>query len=291
MTPEIPNIPDGMAPDTFIQYLRNSKMYRSADEVERKYGKASLSELQELSAKIGGDPITTLGSSSTEDWLEKFITINPEMLRLKHQARKLVNISDPVLIQGETGTGKELIARALHGSRPGKFIAVNCTSLPSELIESELFGHVRGAFTGAFNDRRGKFREALDGTIFLDEIGDMPYDMQSKLLRVLQERIVIPIGCEKEIDVSSVRVISATNILDLNTKGFRSDLLWRLKIFLLKTLPLVSRLEDVRIYLETKAPKFYEKLTPGYFDREFEGNYRELNAHIRRWEILGEIPE
>jgi len=266
-------------------------MYRSADEVERKYGKASLSELQELSAKIGGDPITTLGSSSTEDWLEKFITINPEMLRLKHQARKLVNISDPVLIQGETGTGKELIARALHGSRPGKFIAVNCTSLPSELIESELFGHVRGAFTGAFNDRRGKFREALDGTIFLDEIGDMPYDMQSKLLRVLQERIVIPIGCEKEIDVSSVRVISATNILDLNTKGFRSDLLWRLKIFLLKTLPLVSRLEDVRIYLETKAPKMYEKLTPGYFDREFEGNYRELNAHIRRWEVLGEIPE
>lgn len=288
-----PQIPQGFDADTYIQYLRNTNLGHVADKLERELRKASPTELRELSAKVGGDVAKTLGSTTTEDWLARLITGDKTMLDLKHKVRRLVSIQDPVLIQGETGTGKELIARALHGHRQGKFVAVNCTSLPSELIESELFGHVRGAFTGALVDRKGKFREALGGTIFLDEIGDMPLDMQSKLLRVLQEGIVVPIGSETEYDVKSVRVVSATNvgINDLTTTtAFREDLLYRLCVFLLQTTPLRARLDDVKLILEKLAPRLKEKLDPIYYARKFRGNVREVLADIRRWEVLDELP-
>jgi DNA-binding NtrC family response regulator len=154
-----------------------------------------------------------------------------------------------VLILGETGTGKELVARALHqhGGRKAKpFVAVNCAAIPSELLESELFGHVKGAFTGAGADRQGAFRDADGGTLFLDEIGDMPIAMQAKILRILQEQIVAPVG-GRPVAVN-VRIVAAThrNLESLAASGaFREDLLYRLNVLPIALPPLRERLADI----------------------------------------------
>ena len=207
-----------------------------------------------------------------------------------------------VLITGENGTGKELVARGLHEASPRRdqaFVEVNCAAIPSELIESELFGHMKGSFTGAFADRAGKFEQADDGTLFLDEVGDMSLSAQSKLLRVLQEGVVTRIGGSKSIEVD-VRVLAATN-KDLEGEiaeaRFREDLLYRLNVVPIEVPPLRERLEDVPAlvahFAEALAEsagvpgkKFAEDAIARLQTRAWPGNIRELRNAVERALIL-----
>lgn len=181
---------------------------------------------------------------------KSIIGTSPAMRRVFERMSRIAKTDSTVLITGESGTGKELVARALHhnGQRTGKaFVAVNCGAIPESLLESELFGHVKGAFTGAIRDKAGKFEAAHHGTIFLDEIGTMPQHLQSKLLRVLQEQEVERVGSNRPTKLD-VRVISATN-LDLEQevrKGqFREDLYYRLNVIPLQLPPLRERQQDI----------------------------------------------
>jgi transcriptional regulator with PAS, ATPase and Fis domain len=175
---------------------------------------------------------------------------SPVMLRIVHLVESLQRSEATVLVTGESGTGKELIARALHANSPrctGPFVAVNCGALPGDLLESELFGHVRGAFTGAVRDRVGRFDLAKGGTIFLDEVGDIPLHLQVKLLRVLQERRFERVG-ESAPRPMDARVIAATNVdlLDAIRAGrFRDDLYYRLRVVPIHVPPLRERVEDI----------------------------------------------
>ena len=178
------------------------------------------------------------------------------MQRLFGLLERLAAISSTVLIQGESGTGKELVARALHyhsARRRHPFVPVNCAALPEGLLESELFGHAKGAFTGAQIARRGLFLEASRGTLFLDEIGDMPLGMQAKLLRVLEQRQIRPVGSDREVAVD-VRVLAATN-RDLGSAvqqgKFREDLYYRLRVMPVQVPPLREHREDIALLAET----------------------------------------
>jgi len=207
-----------------------------------------------------------------------------------------------VLITGENGTGKELVARGLHEASPRReqaFVEVNCAAIPSELIESELFGHMKGSFTGAFADRAGKFEQADGGTLFLDEVGDMSLSAQSKLLRVLQEGVVTRIGGSKSIEVD-VRVLAATN-KDLEAEiaegRFREDLLYRLNVVPIEVPALRDRLEDIpalvthfaeRLAAGAGVPgkKFADDTIRRFQSRQWPGNIRELRNAVERALIL-----
>jgi DNA-binding NtrC family response regulator len=178
------------------------------------------------------------------------ITRSPKMLAVLRAAEKTANSAIPVLIEGESGVGKELIARAIHGSgdrRAKPFVAVNCGALPENLVESILFGHEKGAFTGAAERHDGKFVEASGGTLFLDEVGELPPPAQVKLLRAIQESEVEPVGAKKPIKVNA-RIISATNrdlMTDVKSGRFREDLFYRLHVFPILVPPLRERVEDI----------------------------------------------
>ncbi|PHM46257.1 sigma 54-dependent response regulator [Xenorhabdus mauleonii] len=183
-------------------------------------------------------------------WSEQIVTRSPLMLRLLEQAKMVAQSDVSVLINGQSGTGKEVLAQAIHRASPRAkkpFIAINCGALPEQLLESELFGHAKGAFTGAVSSREGLFLAAQGGTLFLDEIGDMPLALQVKLLRVLQERKVRPLGSNRDIDID-VRIISATH-RDLpkamQRNEFREDLYYRLNVVNLKIPALNERAEDI----------------------------------------------
>ncbi|VEA67283.1 Quorum-sensing regulator protein F [Serratia plymuthica] len=185
-----------------------------------------------------------------DSWREDIVTRSPIMLRLLEQAKMVAQSDVSVLINGHSGTGKEVLAQAIHAASPrGKkaFIAINCGALPEQLLESELFGHAKGAFTGAVSNREGLFQAAAGGTLFLDEIGDMPLSLQVKLLRVLQERKVRPLGSNRDLDID-VRIISATH-RDLQKamakNEFREDLYYRLNVVNLKIPALNERAEDI----------------------------------------------
>ena len=187
---------------------------------------------------------------SDNAWSEAIVTRSPLMLRLLEQARMVAQSDVSVLINGQSGTGKEVLAQAIHAASPraaNAFIAINCGALPEQLLESELFGHAKGAFTGAVSSREGLFQAAEGGTLFLDEIGDMPQALQVKLLRVLQERKVRPLGSNRDLDIN-VRIISATH-RDLpkamEKKEFREDLYYRLNVVSLKLPALHERAEDI----------------------------------------------
>ncbi|OKB65498.1 two-component system response regulator GlrR [Serratia marcescens] len=197
------------------------------------------------------DEALSLSSPAGDDaWREDIVTRSPLMLRLLEQVKMVAQSDVSVLINGQSGTGKEVLAQAIHAASPraGKaFIAINCGALPEQLLESELFGHAKGAFTGAVSSREGLFQAAAGGTLFLDEIGDMPLSLQVKLLRVLQERKVRPLGSNRDLDID-VRILSATH-RDLQKamakNEFREDLYYRLNVVNLKIPALNERAEDI----------------------------------------------
>jgi DNA-binding NtrC family response regulator len=220
------------------------------------------------------------------------------MQRLFGLLERLAATSSTVLIQGESGTGKELVARALHyqsARRRHPFVPVNCAALPEGLLESELFGHAKGAFTGAQIARRGLFLEASRGTLFLDEIGDMPLGMQAKLLRVLEQHQIRPVGSDREVAVD-VRVLAATNqdLAGAVQQGtFREDLYYRLRVMLVEVPPLRAHREDIPLLAETFVQRHAvdNKLEPRRFTREalrcleqydWPGNVRQLSHVIER---------
>ncbi|ECB4071523.1 two-component system response regulator GlrR [Salmonella enterica subsp. enterica serovar Napoli] len=188
--------------------------------------------------------------ATDDSWRNAIVTRSPLMLRLLEQARMVAQSDVSVLINGQSGTGKEIFAQAIHNASPRNnkpFVAINCGALPEQLLESELFGHARGAFTGAVSNREGLFQVAEGGTLFLDEIGDMPAPLQVKLLRVLQERKVRPLGSNRDIDID-VRIISATHrdLPKAMARGeFREDLYYRLNVVSLKIPALAERTEDI----------------------------------------------
>lgn len=196
------------------------------------------------------DALALKAPASDDSWCEQIVTRSPIMLRLLEQAKMVAQSDVSVLINGPSGSGKEILAQAIHrassrGNKP--FIAINCGALPEPLLESELFGHAKGAFTGAVSNRTGLFQATAGGTLFLDEIGDMPVSLQVKLLRVLQERKVRPLGSNHDIDID-VRVISATHrdLPKAMEKGeFREDLYYRLNVVNLKLPALNERPEDI----------------------------------------------
>ncbi len=207
-----------------------------------------------------------------------------------------------VLITGENGTGKELVARAIHALSPraaAPFVDVNCAAIPSELIESELFGHVKGSFTGAFADRTGKFELADGGTLFLDEVGDMSLAAQAKVLRALEDGVITRVGSEKPVAVD-VRVVAATNKVipaEIAAGRFRKDLLYRLNVVPVEVPPLRSRRGDIPTLIEYFVRQLSQStgLTPKTFDKEaltrltaydWPGNIRELRNAVERLLIL-----
>lgn len=224
--------------------------------------------------------------------LEDIVTKNREMARVLELLPKIAASASPVLLLGESGTGKELCARALHTLSPrgaGPFVAVNCGAIPAELLESELFGHVRGAFTDARADRKGRFALARGGTLFLDEVGDMPLALQVKLLRVLQEKAMEPVGSDATVAVD-VRVVAATNrdLAAMAASGeFRRDLFYRLGVARIVLPPLRDRPEDIPLLAATFIDRFnllqakaVAGLTEAALKRlvrhDYPGNVREL---------------
>src|ERR1700684_2461212 len=202
--------------------------------------------------------------AATRNSLDNIIGVSPAMEKLKQTIRTVASTQSTVLVYGESGTGKELVARAVHTCSPRAtepFVSINCGAFPETLLESELFGYVKGAFTGASQNKRGLFEVASGGTIFLDEIGEMSVSMQVKLLRVLQERTIRPVGGTQEAPVD-VRVIAATN-RDLDrqvTEGtFREDLYYRLNVIPIRVPGLRERREDVPLL----ANHFLKKYAPG----------------------------
>lgn len=233
-------------------------------------------------------------TQETEAWLSRFITVNKEMITLKENVRKLSSVDDPVLIVGPTGTGKELLAHALHGDKTGKFVAINCAGLPDTLIESELFGYMAGAFTGATNSRKGLMAEAEDGTLFLDEIGDFPLGVQAKLLRSIQEKIVRRVGGVKE-EAINCRIVCATH-RDLTQMvkhdKFRIDLYARISMFELKTTSLQERPEDIVPIIKSlpggdKFAEAHKEFLNSNIDISL--NVRDLIKLVRRYQVLGTI--
>ncbi len=228
----------------------------------------------------------------------KLLGESPAMRRLFDDLRRIAETDTSVLITGESGTGKELVAKALHEQsrrRTKPFVAINCAALPESLLESELFGHKRGAFTDAVSDQRGLFLQADGGTLFLDELGEFPLSLQPKLLRALEERTVRPVGSDKEVPFD-VRLIAATN-RDLETaveeKRFREDLYFRVNVIQIKLPPLRSRGTDVLLlaqhYLEDFVSRNGKKIVglsdataQKLLDYEWPGNVRELRNAIER---------
>jgi two-component system, NtrC family, response regulator GlrR len=251
--------------------------------------KALLTEVERALTMAGG--VREPGDAGDE-WRREIITRNPAMEDVMAKARLVAESDASVFIHGESGTGKELVARAIHKASPRRdhaFVGINCGAIPEQLLESELFGHVRGSFTGATRDHKGLFQAANRGTLFLDEIGDMAVSLQVKLLRVLQERRVRPVGSTDAHDVD-VRVISATHRnleAEMAAGNFRDDLYYRLNVVALTLPPLAERREDIPLlagyFLSLLAEK-YRKAINGFAPEAMEllvaaswpGNVRQL---------------
>jgi DNA-binding NtrC family response regulator len=242
------------------------------------------------------------GAAETRLDLEGLVGRTPEMIAVYKLIGQTAGTRATVLVRGESGTGKELVARAIHANSPNAaepFIAVNCAALPSTLLESELFGHVRGAFTGAAGARKGRFALAGRGTIFLDEIGDTSLDFQSKLLHVLQNREFQPVGAEKS-EMTEARVLAATH-QDLEAmiteRRFREDLYYRLRVVEISIPPLRSRRADIPLIARHMVRRASASLAAGepvlsnaaldkLLEHDWPGNVRELENCLMRAVVL-----
>ncbi len=274
---------DRGAYDYIIKPFRMEQILIAVKRAERELGMRR--RVRELEARVARDPgfRGLLGKSEA-------------MRRVFSLIEKVAPADGSVLIQGETGTGKELVARAVHEASPrreGPFVAVNCASIPEGLLESELFGHEKGAFTGAVRAKRGLFVEADGGTLFLDEIGEMPPGIQAKLLRALQERRVRPVG-GNEFHRFDVRVIAATNrnLLEAVRAGrFREDIYYRIATFPIDLPPLRERREDIPLLVQTfrarhaaegRDVSFSPEVLRAFLDYGWPGNVRELENVVER---------
>ena len=245
-------------------------------------------------------------AADKDDWCANIICSSQQMQSLLAQA-KLVAASDAsVLIKGESGTGKELLAQAIHKASPRAnkpFVAINCAALPEALLESELFGHSKGAFTGATRDHQGLIKNAQGGTLFLDEIGDMPLPIQAKLLRALQERVIRPVGSTENI-AFDIRLICAShkNLLEaMQAQQFREDFYYRINVVSLEIPPLSARREDIALlanYFLAHFNKKYSKKLNGFAPDALEtllsapwpGNVRQLQNLIEQVVVLATTP-
>jgi DNA-binding NtrC family response regulator len=253
----------------------------------------------ETENKLLKEQLTSIGRSR-----QQMAGVSPAFKQLLELINKVAPTEATILITGESGTGKELVARTIHRQSTraaNEFIAINCAAIPRELLESELFGHVRGAFTGAVKDKAGKFQQADGGTLLLDEISELTIELQAKLLRAIQERVIEPVGSEQRTEID-VRLLAATNV-NLRERvaagKFREDLFYRLNVIPVHVPPLRERSEDIPILVRT----FLEKFDPGtpisvasglmrvLRQHSWPGNIRELENLIERMTILRESDE
>jgi two-component system, NtrC family, response regulator len=236
--------------------------------------------------------------------IERIVTGSPQMLKVCRDIEKIATTNVPVLLLGESGTGKEALAKAVHDLGPRAkqpFVAINCGAIPENLLESELFGHERGAFTGAVKQTIGKIESANKGTLFLDEIGDLPHPLQVKLLRFLQDQIVERIGGRQKIQVD-VRIVSATNAnLDdkISQGAFRGDLFYRMNAFTIRIPPLRDRSGDIILLANFFLNRFNQEIgrgirgftehaTAALNAHEWPGNVRELENRLKRAVVMAE---
>lgn len=239
-------------------------------------------------------------------WRKMILTKSPRMENLLSQAKQIASSDVSVLIQGESGTGKELLAHALHQASARQhqpFIAINCGAIPENLLESELFGHTKGAFTGAVNAHVGLFQAADGGTLFLDEIGDMPLSLQVKVLRALQERMIRPVGSTQAIPIN-IRLISATHrdlMVEMKAQQFREDLFYRINVVNLVLPSLAERREDIPLLSHHFFKLFserHQKTLQGYApdalsylsQASWPGNIRQLQNVIEHTVVLATTP-
>ena len=242
----------------------------------------------------------------TEEWRSEFVSRSPNIEAMLQQAKLAASSDASIMIRGESGTGKELLARAIHRASPRHnkpFVAINCGAMPEALLESELFGHAKGAFTGATRDHKGLFQSAEGGTLFLDEIGDMPLPLQVKILRALQEKTIRPVGATHSIPVDA-RIISAThrNLSDMMQEGeFREDLYYRLNVVSLELPTLSARREDIPFlanHFLTACAQRYSKEVSGFAPDAIEllvsapwpGNIRQLQNIVEQAVVLCTTP-
>jgi transcriptional regulator with GAF, ATPase, and Fis domain len=254
-----------------------------------------LIEQHKLPLKIENGKIVD-ALKGTELYLSKFLTQDKVCIELKDQIRKLAKIQDEVLITGETGTGKELIARAMIGDREGAFVAANCAGLPEHLIESELFGHVRGAFTGAESSKQGMFAVARGGIMFLDEIGELPVSVQAKLLRAIQDKMIRRVGNNTEEPIDCKFVCATHRNLKAMVKAnhFREDLYARISTFEIHIPPIRDRIGDFTLI--AKAEKGGEAFLQACQDAniriddiDLSLNVRAIQRCVKRYNVLGKL--
>jgi two-component system response regulator AtoC len=243
-------------------------------------------------------------AATTTDWLGGMLIRSPSMQQIARTVRKVAPFKTTVLVTGESGVGKELVSRAIHGSSPrasGPFVAVNCGAIPETLLESELFGHVRGAFTDATADKRGLFEEAKGGTLFLDEIGELPLALQVKLLRALQEEEVRRVGDVRSIKIDA-RVVTATSrdLAQMVEEGtFRQDLYYRLNVMPIEVPPLRERRDDIGPLVEhfiqalnrrlgTKVTAVDDEAFAQLLAYRWPGNVRELENTLEHAAVMAE---
>jgi DNA-binding NtrC family response regulator len=272
----------------------------AVDHLEKPVGRADLAALLERMLAPAAPSAVKREDDAGPD---EFVGSSAPMREVQKKIGMLADSDATVLITGETGTGKEVVARAIHrhGKRSTKpFVAINCAAIPSELLESQLFGHIRGAFTGAVSDRLGSFREADNGTLFLDEIGDMDLGMQAKLLRVLQDRVVTPLGGKPF--VIDLRIIAATHRNlghEVDQGRFREDLFYRLGVVPVRLPPLRERLADILPLAEHFLGVIAAGLRPKRLSPEaagrllahsWPGNARELRNAMERVAALTRQP-
>ena len=308
----VPLVAMGKSLGTFALWSETQNRYTAADaellrEVANQVALAianmkSYEEIAALKARLEKENVYLQEEIRTEHNFEEIVGDSPRLLELLRRVDQVAPTDSTVLIYGETGTGKELIARAIHNRSNRKdrpLVKVNCSAISAGLVESELFGHVKGAFTGAFERRIGRFELADGGTIFLDEVGELPLDTQVKLLRVLQEREFEPVGSNRSVHVD-VRIICATNRNleeSIQDGTFRSDLYYRLNVFPLEVPPLRERRSDIdqlaRFFVSRYARNLGKKLTgiseaatQKLLSYSWPGNVRELQNLIERALIL-----